>query len=675
MNNNYLKSFIFLLFVQHVFAEEAFQSTYVETIYDDQDIIVLSTLEEEQLKDTAVKTEVIGKDFIKKNNLKSMTEVIERLPGVILEENTGRSGASAVMQGLGQDQVLVMIDGVPQMQTTSSGFDLTQLNTDEIEKIEVIKGGSSALYGSHAIGGVINILTNKGNTKKFKVTLDALLGNSSDQEEPNSYVAAALSTPVTSKSSLKVNVSRNDKSSTDLDARSLNRDGSDSETINGKALFRYVFNRDSHAFLQYRYNQQKTLNIDSVRTVSGGFSRRDNFGEVKGETYVAGGKVSFGNSSIRLNTQYEDTSEVLDLLNDPSDTNKFTIVEAEQVGLRSELVYEKIIGDFGSVSVGAVIQNETLKQVSRDGISTGVVTETVSIDDKKRNTVDVYTQSEIFIGDNIEIAPGVRFQKDSRFSSNVSPKINTKFSLKEKFGFLPSFRFSVGTGYRTPSLKENYYVLDHRSIGNYIVTGNENLVPEESVSYQAGMELSKGKAVSLYSNLFLNKLENMIDRVEAAPQGGSRQFQMVNFDKVETRGVELSAKIRAIDRISLGVDYSYTESINERTGLQLPNRPKSVFNLNASYDFTDNLDMVANYRFLGDQFVDTSNTLVSSNYTTFDMKMNYKVSRTFKLYWGMNNVFNVTREGLPDGVTQDEEIRDARPVVGRYAYLGVSFEN
>ena len=668
MNKKYLLALVLLGLVCRLgFAQSI--------LYDTEDIVVLGTLKEEQLKDTAVKTEVIGSEFIKKNNLKSMTEVIERLPGVILEENTGRSGSSAVMQGLGQDQVLVMIDGVPQMQTTSSGFDLTQLNTDEIEKIEVIKGGSSALYGSHAIGGVINILTNKENAKKFKISLDSLLGDSGDQEKPNSFIAAAVSTPVTSKSSLKVNFSRNDKSSTDLDDSSLNRDGSDSETINGRAIFRYVFDRDSHAFLQYRYNQQKTLNIDSVRTVSGQFSQRNNFGEISGDTYVAGGKVTFGSNSFRLNTQYEDTSEVLDLLNDPSDANKFTIVEAQQAGLRSELVYEKMIGDLGTLSLGAVLQNETLKQVSRDGVSTGLVTETVSIDDKQRNTVDLYAQSELFLGDNIEIAPGVRFQKDSRFSNNISPKINTKVSLQETLGFSPHFRFSVGTGYRTPSLKENYYILDHRSIGNYIVTGNENLVPEESVSYQAGLELNRGKSLSLYSNLFLNKLENMIDRQESTPQGGTRQFEMVNFDRVETRGVELSAKLKALDRLGLGVDYSYTESINERTGLQLPNRPKSVFNLNASFDFSDNLNMVTNYRFLGDQFVDIGNSLVSSNYTTFDIKMNYKFSRKVKLYWGMNNVFNVTRDGLPDGVTQDEEIRDARPVIGRYTYIGVSFES
>lgn len=675
MNKKYLTLCLIVSCFRLSHAQQMYESTEVSSYYDDQEIIVLGTLEEEQLKDTAVKTEVINRDFIQRNNLKTMTEVIERLPGVILEENTGRSGASAVMQGLGQDQVLVMVDGVPQMQTTSSGFDLTQLNTDEIEKIEVIKGGSSALYGSHAIGGVINILTNKENAKKLKVSLDTLAGNSADQENPNTFIAAAVSTPVTSKSSLRVNLSRNDKSSTDLDASSLNRDGSDSETINGRAIYRYVFNKDSHAFFQYRYNEQKTLNVDSVRTVSGGFSQRDNFGEIKSNTYVAGGKVSFGTHSFILNTQYEDSNEMLDLLNDPSDVNKFTIVEAQQDGLRSELVYEKLIGDWGAVSVGAVLQNETLRQISLDGVSTGGVTETVSIDDKTRNTFDVYTQSEIFIGDSIEIAPGARFQKDSRFEDNISPKINAKVALGETLGFTPNLRFSVGTGYRTPSLKENFYILDHRSIGNYIVTGNENLVPEESISYQAGIELNRGEMLSLYSNFFLNKVENMIDRKETSPEGGTRQFQMVNFDQVETRGVELSSKLRAFDRLVLGADYSYTEAINERTGLLLPNRPKSVFNLNASFDFTDNLNIVTNYRFLGDQFSDIENTLVSSNYTTFDMKMNYSLNRKIKLYWGMNNIFNVTREGLPDGVTQDDEIRDARPVIGRYTYIGVSFES
>jgi outer membrane receptor for ferrienterochelin and colicins len=643
------------------------QSFAASLYFDPSEIVVTGSRNEEALSDTAVKTEVISREFIKQNNLKSLTEVVERIPGVVLEENTGRSGVSAVMQGLGQDQVLIMIDGIPQLQTTSSGFDLTQLTTSEIEKVEVTKGGASALYGSHAIGGVINIITKSdAGFRKAKVFFDSLVGMSDDQERPNTHIGVGVNLPITKKLSSRFAVSRNDRQSTDLDEGSLNRDSPDNEAVNIKANLRYQEDKSNFVRASYREQRQRTLNIDSIRTLSGRLSRRDNRGELKNGIGTLQFAKSLGEDNVfKANIQYEKTREELDLLNNPDLPQEYRIIDLSQEGLRSELVWNSWSIAKTNLTSGIVFQQEKLQQLSRVGQSDGSAEVTKDIYDKDRETLDLFTQAEFFLGESLEV---------SRFANSFNPKINAKYSLGKLSSWKVNFRGSVGSGYRTPSLKENYYVLDHRSIGNYIIKGNEELVPERSVSYQLGFEVIKGEALSLYANGFINKVDNLIDRIELAPIGGTRQLRFINFDQVESRGIEFSLKTQNTYRLSTGFDYTYTQTINERTDLLMPNRPRSIFNLNARYAFTDKLSMLTNIRFIGDQFADVENEFVSREYSTVDLKLNINLTSKATLNIGLNNIFDVTRRGLSDGETQDEEIRDARPILGRYAYLGVVFE-
>jgi outer membrane receptor for ferrienterochelin and colicins len=581
-----------------------------------------------------------------------------------------------VMQGLGQDQVLIMIDGIPQLQTTSSGFDLTQLTTSEIEKVEVTKGGASALYGSHAIGGVINIITKSdAGFRKAKVFFDSLVGMSDDQERPNTHIGVGVNLPITKKLSSRFAVSRNDRQSTDLDEGSLNRDSPDNEAVNIKANLRYQEDKSNFVRASYREQRQRTLNIDSIRTLSGRLSRRDNRGELKNGIGTLQFAKSLGEDNVfKANIQYEKTREELDLLNNPDLPQEYRIIDLSQEGLRSELVWNSWSIAKTNLTSGIVFQQEKLQQLSRVGQSDGSAEVTKDIYDKDRETLDLFTQAEFFLGESLEVSPGVRWQTDSRFANSFNPKINAKYSLGKLSSWKVNFRGSVGSGYRTPSLKENYYVLDHRSIGNYIIKGNEELVPERSVSYQLGFEVIKGEALSLYANGFINKVDNLIDRIELAPIGGTRQLRFINFDQVESRGIEFSLKTQNTYRLSTGFDYTYTQTINERTDLLMPNRPRSIFNLNARYAFTDKLSMLTNIRFIGDQFADVENEFVSREYSTVDLKLNINLTSKATLNIGLNNIFDVTRRGLSDGETQDEEIRDARPILGRYAYLGVVFE-
>ena len=115
-----------------------------------------------RLVDAPVKLEIINEDMIQKLQHQLVADAIQEIPGVGTSMISRRaSGQSALIQGFGENSVLVMIDGTPVSQSSSFGFDLNQISTADVARIEVIKGVASALYGSQAIGGVINIVTKR----------------------------------------------------------------------------------------------------------------------------------------------------------------------------------------------------------------------------------------------------------------------------------------------------------------------------------------------------------------------------------------------------------------------------------------------------------------------------------------------------------------------------------
>lgn len=123
------------------------------------DIVVTGTRSEKQRAEAPVRTEVVGEAEIKATGARTLKEALANLPGLQLQELHGKSGYQLVMQGLTSDQVLVLIDGLPISASTGSSVDLSQYLLSDVARIEVVKGASSAQYGSSAMGGVINVIT------------------------------------------------------------------------------------------------------------------------------------------------------------------------------------------------------------------------------------------------------------------------------------------------------------------------------------------------------------------------------------------------------------------------------------------------------------------------------------------------------------------------------------
>lgn len=123
--------------------------------------VVTATRSEKALDETPVRTEVVTGEEIRRTNARTLRDALENVPGLQLREIHGKSGFEVSLQGLGSDHVLVLVDGLPLAASTGSTVDVSQYLLGEVEHIEVVKGASSAQYGSSAMGGVINIITRR----------------------------------------------------------------------------------------------------------------------------------------------------------------------------------------------------------------------------------------------------------------------------------------------------------------------------------------------------------------------------------------------------------------------------------------------------------------------------------------------------------------------------------
>ena len=122
-------------------------------------VVVTGTRTERLSRESPVRTETVTADQIETLHARDLKEALQYLPGIQLREIHGKSGYEVWIQGLNADRVLVLVDGMPVSPTTGSSVDVTQLSLLEVEQVEVVKGATSALYGSAAMGGVVNIIT------------------------------------------------------------------------------------------------------------------------------------------------------------------------------------------------------------------------------------------------------------------------------------------------------------------------------------------------------------------------------------------------------------------------------------------------------------------------------------------------------------------------------------
>ena len=624
-------------------------------------VVVTGTRSEKSVEDTPIRTEVVSRAEMERTHARTLKQALENVPGLQLREVHGKSGYEVSLQGLTSDQVLVLVDGLPITPSTGSTVDLSQYLLNEVEQIEVVKGATSAQYGSSAMGGVINIITRRIRPG-FDGSVAADVGSRGSQNTSGDSVDAASRHARFRldggsehwRVRLTGDKLRDDGFAVDPKGWSRQGDAVDREQYGGRLEWLPTDSArlwvDANAYREeatqrYRYfappnyiPQRKTESIERDRFGAGGSWTGDNGlrAEVKAvqENYDSHSR-SFSNEAFILGREAGQ--------------------EMTHVTAQTDLpMWYRQLWQFG-----VDWHRETLEQ-SNNGISE-------LVGSTERTSDEVFVQNDILFNDTWELLLGARWQNDSDFGAHAVPKVGLRANLLETSVWRGSLRASFGKGYRVPNLKERHFLFDHSSLG-YMVIGNPDLRPEQSDSLQLGGTLAFQDRVSFDLNFFHNRIEDLIqvDEANATIINGVNAFTYRNIARARTRGVETSVRWQASSSVDLSAGYTFTSTRDLDTGLELTRRPRHMARLGLDWRALPETTLSLRGRFQSSELVDSSDDGRSPSWATVDLAVNHKVGGATTLFAGVSNLFDRQRDFA--------DANDFGPLSGRFVYLGVRYD-
>ena len=634
--------------------------------YLDDIVVTTGTRTTKLLAETPIRTEVVTAKEIEKIHAKDMAEAIQYIPGLIIKETHGKQGKGLWIQGFDANRVLILIDGEPMTASTGSTVDLSQLNVGDIERIEVIKGAASALYGSQAMGGVINIIS-KTSKKGLhsKVTLEGGTFGKKGASALGVGVLRGSSTYRDENVSSSIHIDYRHESGIKLEeGYTYSLPELDKVNINGE----YRWLGDTEYYIKPRFYVEKTSKpYDSFAPGVGLIQNKKTEDAYKYR--LSGGMLKTFENEDKVQVKgfierYEADSITDKIATSYPDQERKAMIDLSQ----AEIQYDTVVKEEHLVTMGVVARHEKMNQDNIKTSQTGTKTIPELSSDAKRHGLEAYIQDDWFITDDLELLPGIRYQYDSDFGSYISPKLSLMYTAYDKDNKRMNVRASYGNGYRTPNLKERFFFFDHSALG-YQVLGNPKLEPESSHSYQLSSEwIDKGK-YSLALNLYYNNITDLIETVKDQERSRAANLDIYKYKNIEearTKGVELEFSTNINENLILGGGYTYLDAKNKKTGRNLTARPEHQFKTTLTGNYADYLGFVALVH-QTEQYINEENTLTSPKETFVDIKLTKHVTKLLTVYGGVNNLFDEHKD--PNNHINDE--RTKRP---RYIYVGGNYQ-
>jgi len=481
-----------------------------------KEVVVTATRTEKEQKDVTQSVTVITAEDIKKSGATTAAEVIERTSGVELNDYGTRGSLNNIsIRGASFQQVLVLLDGRRMNSSSAGGFDMSNLPVlvDEIDRIEIVRGASSALYGTDAVGGVVNIITKTTTTAETSVTGEA---------GSHGYQSVAVA-----------NANKMGKFSYALSAGKEKSDGfrtnSDLDKTIAGAKFGYELSQDSSLEMSADY-LEKQIGVPGSEQFPSPLAQEWDRNTGASLTY----RTKFSKElDLRLNA-YENRDKIVykdpDFALDSKHVGKTTGAEAQT---------NWMVNSWNQLSAGVEVKEDHLT-------STDAGEHTASL-------WAAYLQDEISIGEPLIVVIGGRNDSHSVYGDKFSPRVSARYLIA---GPGTIIRVSAGEAFRAPTLNDLYWSFDGFAMGN------ANLKPETSKEYEGGVEQPFGKGNSVKVIAFERKVKDLIQWQPDA----NFIYSPVNIGKARITGYEAEVKLVPVEQLTWAVNYTYMDPVDETTG-------------------------------------------------------------------------------------------------------------
>jgi vitamin B12 transporter len=552
-------------------------------------VVVTATPVETPAEQLGASVSVVNGEDFQTYHYPTVDEALRSVPGVEIR----RSGAygkttSVTIRGANANQVQVLVDGLRVKSPTLGQVDLSDISPDLIERIEVIRGAQSTLYGADAIGGVINIITRKGKGGPFQATVQQEVGNYDTLvSRATVYGAWKILNYALSASHFESNGQfQNDE--TDANAISA-RIGA---TLPGNSTLDFIF----------RYNKN-----DIGVPVKGVFPgpqpinpiiNRNARSQSETTIFSLEGKtrpVEWWETRGRL-ARYENSAGFQDPVDPGVDFDFPTFSQVNVERREAEWVNSFFIGKWSTSSVGL----EHRREIGESHNTFRAVSETQS----------VFFEQQLRFFERLFLTGGFRVEDNSVFGTTTTERGSLAFLIKETGTRL---RGSAGTGFRAPTFNDLFFP----------GFGNPDLQPEKSLSYDFGVDQKLwNDRIRLGLTYFQNNFRNLIaccTPLPTAPFGGP-----FNVGRARSAGIEFTGEVDVLPNLIASLNYTYTDSENLATDRLLPREPRHRWNIGLTWEPISKLSLFTQVHVVSEQF-EQFGEVYNSGYTRVDIGGTWRI--------------------------------------------------
>lgn len=613
----------------------------------DEQMVITATRTETTIAKAPASISVITEEEILSEPGLALNDLVKNVAGVESQMEGGRSGREQIsIRGMDTKFTMILVNGRKLSSSNAifrgNDFDLSTIPKESIERIEVIRGPMSALYGSEALGGVINVIT-KQPTNEWQSQVS---GDYSHRDDDNGgeYTIGFNTSGALIEDKLFMSFAVNQSARDAYHAFSGTATGNSGEydradattleerdtlSVSGNLLW-YINENHDIAF-DFAYNDDEregVIESTSGLTESDATVKRD----MQALTY--NGSFDWGEAQLRYNRDAvtsENAAEVDNGVNDVEETNQ------QIYGHATTYISNHTLTFGGEASYSELINPESLTETGKADV----------------HEQALFVQDQWALNESYTLTYGTRLDFHEAYGSHFSPRAYLVNTVSDKL----TLKGGVGSAFNAPTLlqtsEEN---IINSCKGSCQLTGNPNLDPETSVSYEISAiynEINWG----IEAGLFRNEIKNLIERdvSEGSEVGGTPEkplYTYWNINEAMTQGVELAGHYDITEALRVNGAYTFLDTENKETGDVLENRPDHQANVRMTWFATDWLDTFARVNYISSTVVDLADDITRPAVATVDLGLNYHFNYDWRLRAGVRNLtdeqfddVNITQRG------------------------------
>jgi outer membrane receptor for ferrienterochelin and colicins len=604
-----------------------------QTTRADEIVVTASGGREQQVKDAPASISVLTREDLDRLPYREVTDALLEIPGVTVTPGEGNSRDISI-RGMAPQYTLILVDGkrLSSRETRTNGGNISEGGQlpplESIERIEVVRGPMSSLYGSDAMGGVVNIITRRiAKTWRGSARVNGTLqlgSNYGNVADGNFY----LSGPIAGSVGIQVQGAATRRGEDRVIGGTPERRD---ESLAGKLGWNAG---PDHSFLAELGYYRQTVTATAGKTVATSATVPTGVENVQAQRRYVGSISHSGSWGFATSESYLQLEDAKSL----QDGKRIKNTVGQSIWM--------VPLPANALSVGAYYRNEDLTD------TVGNLLAGSTRDGASRRQVAAFAENELTVLTGLRLTGGLRMDDDQQYGTHWTPRVYAVWNIDRAF----TLKGGYSQGFRAPNLRQTLPDWGQSSRGGTIY-GNPDLEAETSRTIEAGLLFDGGTfqaSLTAYDTRFDDKITRVTCVVAAAWCSGEPLSSIgrppttyVNVDKAKVRGIEATIDVPLTSTLKINATGTLTDSeqlSGANIGRALNDTPKQQASASLNWKPTTRLSGYIRGIFRGEEAITeaqiSGNATVAPSYTTIDIGASYKVSPRFTLHGGVQNVLD-----------------------------------